>query len=155
MYIDAHNHLLMSHAVWDGEKPRVLPCDAIRARLETGRAGAVGLIVGGRRAFPQRAPESSWWGTLDALSQFWRGQAEAEQPLRVVRTAEDVDRLSSELPSVLLGVEGACRASKHRLRIRSPRCTSCFDSVCVRSNRSAPFRTRPSMPARIATALRG
>jgi len=107
LYIDAHNHLLMSHAAWDGESPRVLPCDAIRARLETGRAGAVGLVVGGRRAFPHRAPESSWWGTLDALSQFWRGQSEAHRPLRILRTTEDVDRLSSELPSVLLSIEGA------------------------------------------------
>ena len=106
MYIDAHNHLVMSYASWDKEEPRALPCDAIIARLEAGQVGAVGLIVGGRRSFPQRAPESSWWGTLDALAQFWRGQAEADPQLQILRSADDVDRISPGAPSVLLGIEG-------------------------------------------------
>ena len=106
LYVDAHNHLLMSHAGWDGGQPRVLPCDEICSRLQAGDVGAVGLIVGGKRSFPQLVPKSSWWGTLDALAQFWRGQAAASRALRVIRSAEDVDRISPDAPGVILGIEG-------------------------------------------------
>lgn len=106
MLVDAHNHLLMSYAGWDGNEPRALPCDEIYFRLGQGRVGAAGLIVGGKRAFAQRDPSSSWSGTLDALSQFWRGQAAASHRLQVIRSIENVDQISVASPGLLLGLEG-------------------------------------------------
>ncbi len=106
MIADAHNHLLMSHGGWDNGEPRVLPIGAMCERLRRGGISAVGLVVGGDRAFPRTEPSSPWLGTLDALAQFWRGHAEAPDDSVVLRAAEDLDRISVDCPGFLLGIEG-------------------------------------------------
>jgi len=67
---------------------------------------AVGLVVGGDRAFPQTDAPSPWSGTLAALAQFWRGVSNSPDGPLVIRTAEDIDRIAIDRPGFLLGVEG-------------------------------------------------
>jgi len=106
MIVDAHNHLVLSHADWDGAALGALPVDAIVERLREGGVAAAGLIVGGDRAFPDREA-SPWDGTIGALAQFWRGMSASHGPGLPILSADDVDRISIETPGFLLGVEGA------------------------------------------------
>lgn len=106
MSIDAHNHLLWSHAVWDTEAPEALDIDAIVNRLRQGRVSAVGLVVGGDQAFPSTQAASSWEGTLRALAQYWGGTDKASQAFTTIRTADDLALLSETKPGFLLCLEG-------------------------------------------------
>ena len=159
----------MSYAAWDGSEPRVLPCDKIYERLRKGHVRAVGLIVGGERAFAQLDPASSWWGTLDALAQFWRGYAAASHDLRVIQSADDLDRLSADSPGLLLGLEGVSPcfdtplqdpiAALHllvRLGVRSLQLLAATPSPAfdIGADPEAPLRLSPTGYALIAEASR-
>lgn len=104
--IDAHNHLLMSHAIWDSQAPQALPVDAIASRLSRGHITAVGMVIGGDQAFPSTQAASSWEGTLRALAQYWGGMAHTSNRIVTIRDIEDLDALSESSPGVLLGLEG-------------------------------------------------
>jgi len=106
MIVDAHNHLLLSHAGWDGEEPRTLPLAAMHDRLRRGGVAAIGLVVGGDRAYPHREPASAWEGTLDALAQWWRGWHDANGGFVILSSGRDLARLTPARPGVLLGIEG-------------------------------------------------
>jgi|GEM_PF-2225723 membrane dipeptidase len=104
--IDAHNHLLMSHAVWDSQAPEALAIDAIVNRLSQGQLTAVGMVIGGDQAFPSTQAGSSWEGTLCALAQYWGGIARASHSFITIRNADDLNALSDENPGCMLCLEG-------------------------------------------------
>jgi len=106
MIIDAHNHLVMSHGSWGEGSSHELPIEAIHDRLRRGDVAGVGLIVGGDRAFPEMNAASSWQGTLRALGQVLRGLSRSAGGPSVVRTLDDLERLSVEQPGLLFGIEG-------------------------------------------------
>ena len=106
MMIDAHNHLLMSHAVWDSQAPEALDMDAVVNRLRQGQLAAVGLVVGGDQAFPSTQAASSWEGTLRALAQYWSGTTRASHSFVTIRNTYDLKALSDESPGFLLCLEG-------------------------------------------------
>jgi membrane dipeptidase len=104
--IDAHNHLLMSHAIWDSQAPEALGLDAVVNRLRQGQLTAVGLVVGGDQAFPSTQAVSSWEGTLRALAQYWGGIGQASHDLVTIKSADDLEALSVKNPGLLLCLEG-------------------------------------------------
>ena len=71
-----------------------------------GGVAATGLTVGGTVLFPLRDVPSPWEGTIDGLQRFWRGLEEAKRDLVVLASPDEVDDISIEQPTVLLGIEG-------------------------------------------------
>ena len=104
--IDAHNHLLLSHAAWDSQAPEPLAIDAIVNRLRQGRISAVGMVVGGDQAFPSTSAHSRWEGTLRALAQYWGGIANSPGSITTIRSKADLDALTESKPGFLLCLEG-------------------------------------------------